>query len=318
MAHTVTWDSTYEAIPADGDQASTLGDVIRDLKRDIRERAEIDHDWDDTTNAGKHNQVTLQQLGAKPTSSANEGYVYQKNVGSVGELFYENESGTETQLTELGVIPVASIGEYVTDLALKNAIALTGEDTGASPIDLVQINASDEIDVGDIANAIPLRLNTDGASTLVVEYGSGDQKIFHAGNDGTGSGLDADTVDGIEAIAILSSLSSGAGAFFESSNQSISNSASASIAHSLGSVPRMVTGVLKCIAANEGYSIDDEVQMGHAGHGQSSRGLVFGADSSGNVFYKRGSDVIFINNKSDGSDVAIDLSKWKLVLRAWK
>ena len=68
MAHSRVWDSSYEALPADIDDANTLGLRQRNTRTDVRERMEIDHDWDDVDNAGKHNQVTLQVLGAPACS----------------------------------------------------------------------------------------------------------------------------------------------------------------------------------------------------------------------------------------------------------
>ena len=48
-----------------------------------------------------------------------------------------------------------------------------------------------------------LKKTTNGA--FYVDEGSGLQRVWNAGNDGSGSGLDADTVDGIEAYAFLRS-----------------------------------------------------------------------------------------------------------------
>ena len=112
MAHSRVWDASYEALPADLDDANTLGLRQRNTRTDVRERMEVDHDWDDVTHAGKHNQVTLQEQGAKPTASAAEGYVYTKDVSALTELFYEDDAGTEVQITNSGA--VAGIGSGLT------------------------------------------------------------------------------------------------------------------------------------------------------------------------------------------------------------
>lgn len=105
MAISQTWDASYEASPADNDQVSEGALRIRNLKRDIRQRMEIDHDWDDTTDAGKHLKVTFRDpLGAKPTAVADEGYLYTKDVSSKAELHWEDEDGNELQLTSAGKI----------------------------------------------------------------------------------------------------------------------------------------------------------------------------------------------------------------------
>lgn len=157
MPHTILWDAAYEAVPADTDLANTLGDVVRDLKRDIRERAEIDHDWDDTTNAGKHNKVTLQEQGADPGTVANEGFVYTKDVGGVTELFYKDSAGTVKQLTTAGFLNFTA-----QDLTLDNDKALRGKEVGGTVRDLAKVDASDRAIIGS-ASLATMRLQ---ATTL--------------------------------------------------------------------------------------------------------------------------------------------------------
>ena len=61
MAFTFTWDSAFEASPADADKISAGADSIRDLKVAIRERLEVEHDFEAT---GKHlpGKVTALQV----------------------------------------------------------------------------------------------------------------------------------------------------------------------------------------------------------------------------------------------------------------
>lgn len=57
MAHTIAWDETA---PAGTQYASTIDDWLRDTKRDIRERLELNHVWNSsTTHDGKHTKITL-------------------------------------------------------------------------------------------------------------------------------------------------------------------------------------------------------------------------------------------------------------------
>lgn len=103
MAHTQTWNAAFEAIPANGDDASEGALRIRNLKRDIRERLEIDHNMDETDNDGEHLKVTFYApLASDPTNVANKGFLYTKDVSSVVELFWEDESGNVLQLTSGG------------------------------------------------------------------------------------------------------------------------------------------------------------------------------------------------------------------------
>ena len=50
-----------------------------------------------------------------------------------------------------------------------------------------------------------MELESDGSNYLNAELRVGGSKVWHAGNDGSGSGLDADTVDGIQGASFLRS-----------------------------------------------------------------------------------------------------------------
>lgn len=105
-----TWDSAFEAAPADIDDISDGAGEIREFKIAVRERFATDHYIDLTgTNAdhGEHSKVTLRKQTSKPTAEADKGYIYTKIVSDKVELFYENEEGTEIQLTVGGALPIA-------------------------------------------------------------------------------------------------------------------------------------------------------------------------------------------------------------------
>ena len=103
-----TWNAAFEASPADIDDIADGAGKIRELKSAISDRLGVDHYFDlSGTDAdhGEHTMVTLRKRSAKPTAEADKGYVYTKIVGDHVELFFENESGTEIQLTVLGALP---------------------------------------------------------------------------------------------------------------------------------------------------------------------------------------------------------------------
>ena len=75
MAFTYTWNSSFEAVPADGDNARDGALKIRDLKKAISERMVQDHSWDvSSPNAkdGKHKQVSFLQQSSDPAAVADE------------------------------------------------------------------------------------------------------------------------------------------------------------------------------------------------------------------------------------------------------
>jgi len=96
------WDETN---PTNSTLATSIDDYDRDLRVGIRSRMSHEHEWPSsqsaTNQAGQHKFITLQQQSTKPTVSGTQlGAVYMKTVGSgLQELFWENEAGTEVQLT---------------------------------------------------------------------------------------------------------------------------------------------------------------------------------------------------------------------------
>lgn len=134
------WNASFEAVPADTDLISQGAGVIRDYKIDLRQRLAVDHSWADglsiNSNDGKHNQVTLRVAAAKPTLDATDGGVYVKVVSGKTELFYEDSSAAEIQITSNGAVdvptfnpsglpvkalPISKDGTVIIDSATGNA-----------------------------------------------------------------------------------------------------------------------------------------------------------------------------------------------------
>lgn len=109
---TNTWDASYEASPADTDLKSQGAGKIRGLKSDVQERGEVDHSWAGNADDGTHKKVTLvDPLGADPSTVADQGFLYTKNVSSVVELFWKDEAGNVIQLTGGGALVAGIVGE---------------------------------------------------------------------------------------------------------------------------------------------------------------------------------------------------------------
>lgn len=109
-AFSTTWDASFEASPADGDDASLGASKIRQEKLAVRERIAVDHSIAGTVDDGAHKKVTLLEQAGNPTSAANTGFLYTKDVSAITELFWEDSSGTVLQLTSAGKIsPTALI-----------------------------------------------------------------------------------------------------------------------------------------------------------------------------------------------------------------
>lgn len=134
-----TWDSAFETVPADTDLKSQGAGKIRGHKVGVRERLEVDHSWAGDADDGAHKQVTfVNPLGADPSTVADQGYMYTKNVGGVVELFWKDESGNVLQLTTVGAL---------------NGAAITGEirlwSTATAPTGWVKCDGTSYDSVGD-------------------------------------------------------------------------------------------------------------------------------------------------------------------------
>ena len=105
---TVPTTGLDETSPA-GSQDISLGDNrIREYKTQNREVLEVDHNYPTSgsdADAGTHKKITLTEVqSSDPTNAANKGFLYLKDVSSVVELFWMDESGNVVQLTTGGAI----------------------------------------------------------------------------------------------------------------------------------------------------------------------------------------------------------------------
>lgn len=128
--------------------------------------------------------------GADPPGS---GYMVTSDSASTSTW----KTGTAAISAVLGYTPLNKDGDTATgNLMMDYGKIFQLEGTGNTPFRLAEINASNQIIVGDGANA-SLRLMA-ASNTILAD----NQTIWHAGNDGAGSGLDADTLDGVQLSAI--------------------------------------------------------------------------------------------------------------------
>ncbi len=110
MPFTYTWDATFESKPDDNNYGYEVDNYIRALYVAIRERMEVDHIWKIGATDGGHNKVSLAYQATKPTAVAGYGYLYTKDAGAgVIELWYEDEAGNETQITQTGSLASAFV-----------------------------------------------------------------------------------------------------------------------------------------------------------------------------------------------------------------
>lgn len=105
-----SWDETAPS----GSQAISLGDDrIRELKTQIREVINVDHDFPSSGQAsdnGQHKQVTLQEQADLGTGAVNATILGSQTVSGKGELCYVDEDDNTIQITSGGKIRAESLG----------------------------------------------------------------------------------------------------------------------------------------------------------------------------------------------------------------
>ncbi len=102
----ITWDSSFETVPANTDSISAGADVIRTLKSAIRERVAKDHYMDlagDSQDHGEHSRVTFHEpLDETPTTEDGKGVLFTQEVDGRAELHWKDEEGTILAITSQG------------------------------------------------------------------------------------------------------------------------------------------------------------------------------------------------------------------------
>src|SRR3990167_432368 len=111
MAFTVPWTAGYEATPAGGDNVGGGDEEFHDLKVGTRERMQVDHEWRNVEQDGKHNQATLIETAGVPTTpAAGEGLLYLDDDNGVQHLYLKEDDGTvRTIITSFNGPPIGAI-----------------------------------------------------------------------------------------------------------------------------------------------------------------------------------------------------------------
>lgn len=130
MPFTNTWDAAFEAAPADNEDINLGANRIRALKVAVRERMQVDHEWEDDQQDGKHNKLTLVPQDAAPATASPDAFLFTMVLAGFTELLYKDNAGNLMQLTEGGRLYPFSIGDFSVgeDLAV-NANAVIGGTT---------------------------------------------------------------------------------------------------------------------------------------------------------------------------------------------
>ena len=99
-------DTCDESVPTNATEALNIDDYNRDLRKGMRSRMNIEHEWpasqSATNEAGQHKYMTLQMQSAAPTLAGTQvSALYASTVGTTGDaLFYVNKATKAQNLSD--------------------------------------------------------------------------------------------------------------------------------------------------------------------------------------------------------------------------
>jgi hypothetical protein len=175
---TVSWSETT---PAGSDSLNQGDNRIRELKTQIREVIDVDHDFPSSGQAndvGQHKKCTFQEQADLGTGAVNATILGSQTVSGKGELVYSDEDNNDIQITSGGKIKAESIaGVYpaANVAAIANIMGLI------YPVGSYYFNESNSTNPGTL-----LGVGTWVAveETVLVGYKSGDADFGTAGATG--------------------------------------------------------------------------------------------------------------------------------------
>jgi hypothetical protein len=266
--------------------------------------------------SGHHRQATLDARGGDPSTITTESFVYSKITGGITELFYMDDQGKVTQLTIDGSaspdkMPLAG-GEFSGDVTftdadllvegtslikLLNAKYLQGRDQGdAAWRDLIGVNSSDEVEIGDASLGADGRIYVTDEDGLVVNFGSTDYIVWNKSHFASAP------------VATV---------MYESLDQTVVHSSGGNVAHNLGFLPSLWTAHLRCTSSDNAYAVGDVVPVQQTLYGGTPNGLSVWGNATHFGWETSNTQANILEKAGDGANANIDYGDWKLVFRGW-
>lgn len=287
--------------------------------------ASVDHAAEDT---GEHNKVSLIPLAADPSLSSTAGFVYTKEIATITELFYMDEGGQVIQLTDDGSASpdkVAITGDTMIGPLVIEAASLTVNDgdilpTGTALIkllntlylqgrnaaddnwrDLIGVNASDELELGDASLAAAARIYVDDVDGLIAYYSGAGKIVWNKGHFANAP-IFTQAYESAEIVFV-----SGSG------------NTEGTVIHGIGAAPAVWTAVIRCVSTDLGYSAGAEISIGGGTVPKDGSRLIHVALLSATTFgwFGPNTQVKMIKNDGTGNEAIIDDTKWRIVFYAW-
>lgn len=207
--------------------------------------------------------------------------------------------------TRLAVVAINNAGAI--ELAVINPVASTIGETGV--ITTVAEGGAGAADSADVYYSTAARTNVACRVVGFVEYTQAT-----AGTYATAPSKIQGASGGLVPLVSLPFSAS-----YASPNQTITLAGALSLTHSLGGMPTLVQTRLKCVTAEGGYSIGDEVIFNAQGDydGSAARGISV-VPTSTTVEVRYSSNGFQIVRKDTGGLLSITAANWSLIVRAWR
>ena len=146
-----TWNTAYEAIPADNEDINLGASRIRDFKTNIRERVQVNHSFNGDANDGLHTVIELiPQSAPTPVNPGTDSLLYCQAIAGNNELLYMDSASRIVQLTQNG-------NNYSNNLVAQGTSTFNGAATFPGSI----------LGVG---SASDFELTTDGSGNRYVQF----------------------------------------------------------------------------------------------------------------------------------------------------
>ena len=166
-----------------------------------------DDDYWNVAGGGSANGIRFRDDHA----STIRGYVYANNSNQVGFLNQSQAWSLRTETT--GITKLGSRGYQIRDGNNSNNLYINSGTTGATGISMLNSNNEWRFQIYGDGSAYgfldsnwggwDIRKYINGQLKIRIDTGGTDHTVWCAGNDGSGSGLDADTVDGLHASSFV-------------------------------------------------------------------------------------------------------------------
>jgi len=131
-------------------------------------------------------------------------------VESINEIFTTQSGSTlQTEVDALdskidthlhdGRYLLITGGSLTGEVSVPNNKSFLGKNTSGTNVGIAKIDGVNNVVLGSVANKVVLQAS---GHDISVSNGTTTHKVFHSGNQGVGSGLNAETVDGIDGSQI--------------------------------------------------------------------------------------------------------------------